>query len=187
MSELADPIRKLSKDKVPFNWGPEHQQAFIEMKKEIGSGLVLTYYNPRKQTTLQKDASVKGPGACLLQDDRPVYFASKALTNAQKGYVVIELESLAVAWEMEKFHYFLYASHFLLETDQKLLEAILSKSINQATPSLQRILIRNFAYHFTVKYIPGSTNQLADCLSKLGVQKYTIKLLKLHIHQITNQ
>ena len=67
-----------------------------------------------------------------------------------KGYVVIELESLAVAWAIEKFHHFLYASHFLLETDQKLLEAILYKSVNQATPRLQSILI-TFAYHFAVK------------------------------------
>ena len=114
---------------------------------------------------MQTDASVKGLGVCLLQDDRPASFASKVLTDAQKGYVAIELESLAVAWTMEKFHHFLYASQFLLESDQKLLEAILSKSINEATPPLQSILIITFAYHFTLKYIPGSTNQLVDCLS----------------------
>ena len=28
LSELANPIRELSKDKVPFNWGLEHQEAF---------------------------------------------------------------------------------------------------------------------------------------------------------------
>ena len=55
------------------------------------------YYNPKRQTTLQMDISIKGVGACLLQDVITVYFASKALTNAQKGYVAIELESLAVA------------------------------------------------------------------------------------------
>ena len=116
-----------------------------------------------------------------------MYLANRILTDALKGYVVIELESLAVAWAMEKFHHFLYASHFLLATDQKPLEAILSKSLNQATPKLQRTLIRTFAYHFTVKYIPGSTTQLADCLSQPGGQKDTIKLPKLHVHQITNQ
>ena len=63
-----------------------------------------------------------------------MYFASKALTDVWKGYVVIELDYLAVAWAVEKFHHFLYASHGLLETDQKPLEAILSKSLNQATP-----------------------------------------------------
>ena len=52
---------------------------------------------------------------------------------------------------------------------------------------MQWILIRTFANHFTVKYIPGSTSQLADCLSQLDGQKDTIKLPRLHIHQITNQ
>ena len=33
-----------------------------------------------------------------MQEQRPVYFMSKALTEAQQGYVVIEIESLAVAW-----------------------------------------------------------------------------------------
>ena len=48
----AEPIRELSKDKVPFNWGSKHQVAFTQMKKEIASVPVLTYYNPKKQTTL---------------------------------------------------------------------------------------------------------------------------------------
>ena len=60
---------------------------------------------------------MKGLGACLLQEEKPVYFASKALTDAQNSYVAIELEPLAVAWAMEKFHHFLYTSHFILETD----------------------------------------------------------------------
>ena len=120
---------------------------------------------------LQTDAIIKGFGVCLLQEEKPVYFASKVLTDAPKGHMVIALESLAVVWAMEKFHHFLYASHFILETDQKLLEAILSKSLNQATPRLQQIMIRTFAYHFTVRYVPGVTNQLADCLSRLGGQK----------------
>ena len=165
LSELAEPISELSKDEVPFNWGPEHQAAFKQMKKKIVRAPILTYYNPKKETILQTDASIKGLGACLLQDQKPVYFVSKALTETQQGYVAIEIESLAVAWVMEKFHHFLYASCFILETDQKPLEAILSKSLNQATPRLQRILIRTFPYNFTVCYIPGVTNQLADCLS----------------------
>ena len=120
---------------------------------------------------MQTDASIKGLGACLLQDQKLVYFASKALTEAHREYVAIELESLAVAWVMEKFHHFLYTNHFIIETDQKPLETILSKSINQATPRLQHILIRTFPYHFMVRYIPRLTIQLADCLFRLGSQK----------------
>ena len=143
----------MSKDKVPFDWGPEYLAGFTQMKQEISSVPVLAYYNPKKQTMLQTDASIKG--LCLFAArKKPVYFVCKDLRDAQKGYVAMDIESLAVALTMEKFHNFLYASHFILETDQKLLEAILSKSLNQATPRLQWILIRTFAYHFTVRYIP---------------------------------
>ena len=91
---------------------------------------ILAYYDPNKETILQTDASIKGLGACIMQQGKPVYFTSKALNETQKGYVVIKLESLVVVWFMEKLHHFLYGTHFILETDQKLLEVILLKSLN---------------------------------------------------------
>ena len=112
LSELVEPIRELSKEKIPLNWGLEHQEAFTMMKREIAKPPVLAYNSLKKQTILQIDTSIKGLGACFLQDERPVYFVSKASTEAPKGYVAIELESLTVEWAMEKFHHFLYASQF---------------------------------------------------------------------------
>ena len=88
---------------------------------------------------------------------------------------------------MEKFHHFLYGNHFILETDQKPLETILARSLNQATPRLQRILIRTFPYNFTVCYLPGLKNQLADCLSRVCGPKDSIKLPMLSVYQITSQ
>ena len=82
LSEIAEPIRDLAKDKMPFNWGPEHQSASTYMEQEIVSAPILAYYNPKKQTVLKTNASIKGLGACLLQE-KTVYFASKALTDAQ--------------------------------------------------------------------------------------------------------
>ena len=157
------------------------------LKKELVRAPVLMYYNPQKETILQMDASTKGLGACLLQDEKPIYFASKALTKMQRGYIAIKIESLAVAWAVEKFHHFFYGCHFILETDQKPLEAILSISLNQVTPRLQCILIRTLPYNFTVRYIPGLKNLLADCLSRLGNQEDTIKLPKLLVYQISHQ
>ena len=87
---------------------------------------------------------------------------------------------------METFHHFLCASHFILETDQKWLEAILSKGLNQATPRLQWILIKTFAYNFTVRYLPGIKISLLIVFSNLGGQKDSIKLPKLQAHQITS-
>ena len=107
ISELAEPIRDLCTDKLPFSWELEHDGAFQLIKKEIAAAPILAYYNPKKPTVLQMDASCRGLGACLLQNHKPVYFASRALSATQKEYVAIELESLAVAWAMERFHHFL--------------------------------------------------------------------------------
>ena len=84
MSELAEPVMELSKDKVPFNLGPEHQQAFIQMKKEISSAPVLAYYNPKKQTVLQTDAILKGLDAYLPKKKRLYILQEKFLQKPRK-------------------------------------------------------------------------------------------------------
>ena len=85
LSKNAEPIQELSKEKVPFNWGLEQDSAFHLIKKEIAAAPILAYYNPNKPTILQTNTSCKGLGACLLQNEKPVYFASRALTETQKG------------------------------------------------------------------------------------------------------
>ena len=84
LSEHGEPIRELSKEKVPFNWGPKHQAAFTQKKQEVSSALVLAYYNPKKQTMLQTDISIKDLVACLLQDEKPVYLQVKLLQMPRK-------------------------------------------------------------------------------------------------------
>ena len=39
-----------------------------------------------KETILQTDASKKGFGAVILQEEQPIYYASRALTSAEKNY-----------------------------------------------------------------------------------------------------
>ena len=94
LSELAEPIREFSKDKVPFNWGPEHQQAFTQIKKEISSVPVLAYYNPKKQTVLQTDASIKGLGACLFKMANLFILQAKTYLKLKKGMLLLKLNPL---------------------------------------------------------------------------------------------
>ena len=84
LSELVELIRKLSKDKVSFNWGPEHQAAFQQMNKEISCAPVLAYYNPKKQTMLQTDANIKGLGAFYLKKKSQFILQVKLLQNPKK-------------------------------------------------------------------------------------------------------
>ena len=96
ITELAEPLHDLTKKHARYVWGPEHSHAFDDIKKEIVQAPILKYYDPKKETVLQTDASIKGLRACSLQDGHPVYFASKSLQDAERGYVANELEALAV-------------------------------------------------------------------------------------------
>ena len=100
--------------------------------------------------------------------------------------MAIEIESLAVAWAMEKFQHF----YMPVISSWKLTRNHLNLYYQRVKPSNSKITAdtaRTFAYHFTIRYVPGVINQLADCLLWLGSQKDTLKLPKLHIHQITSQ
>ena len=99
--------------------------AFEAIKKEITSAPYLKYYDPSKPLTLETDASLKGLGAILLEKE--------SFQLHQKAYVATELESLAVAWTIERFYNFLFCKRFQFETEQKPLENILTKILIQAT------------------------------------------------------
>ena len=81
------------KKHAPYAWGPDHSQAFDYIKKEIVQAPILQYYDLKKETVLQTDASIKSLGPCLLQDGHPIYFASKSWQDTECGYVAIELEA----------------------------------------------------------------------------------------------
>ena len=51
--------------------------------------------------TIQVDASQVGLGAALLQNGKPIAFASKALTETECRYANIEREMLAVVFGAE--------------------------------------------------------------------------------------
>ena len=48
LPELSEPIRELSKERVPFNWGLEYREAFNVIKKELIKAPKLAYHNPNK-------------------------------------------------------------------------------------------------------------------------------------------
>ena len=110
-----------------------------------------------------------------------MYFSSKSLTTEQQNYVAIEL----VSWVVQKFHHYLYGTSFKQQTDQRPLQAIFSKSLVEATPWMQRLLLPTIPHEMTVEYIKGETNFIADCLSRAPVAKDTTKLLILQVNQIT--
>ncbi|MCP4978636.1 MAG: hypothetical protein GY931_21015, partial [Maribacter sp.] len=119
---LTEPLLKRTRKNAQFSWDKECQIGFDELKKRIVSPEVLIPFNPNNPTFLTTDASDVGLGAVLSQDcdgtDRPIAFASKTLSSAERNYPAPERETLECVWAMEHFNHFLFGRKFTLRTDQ---------------------------------------------------------------------
>ena len=67
----------------------------------VVSDTTLRYFHPLLPVTIQVNASQVGVGAALLQDNKPIAFASKALTNAEHRYANIERDASSCLWSGE--------------------------------------------------------------------------------------
>ena len=167
LSQNTAILRELLKKDAEFQWTEMHQKAFELVKASICKETTLAYFDRDKETTIQVDASGRGLGAVLLQDKKPIAYASKSLTDAEKRYANIERELLAVVFGAERFHTYVYGKHFKVESDHKPLEMIQLKNLTAAPPRLQRMLLRIQNYDMTIEYRPGKELLLADGLSRL--------------------
>ena len=85
MAELSAPLRKLVEKNTAWRWEKEQEDSFQQLKRMATSALVLSYYDPKKPVTLSVGAISKGLRAVLYQEDKPVAYASRALTPTQKN------------------------------------------------------------------------------------------------------
>ncbi|XP_011670764.1 uncharacterized protein K02A2.6-like [Strongylocentrotus purpuratus] len=166
LSAQTASLRGLLKQDAEFQWTPTHQSAFNDLRDKVCHDATRAYFDVNKPTVLQVDASLQGLGATLLQDEKGIAFASKALSDAETRYANIERELLAVVFGCERFHIFLYGKSFIVETDHKPLEMIQHKHLAAAPPRLQRMLLRLQPYKLTIVYKPGKDVPVADCLSR---------------------
>lgn len=170
MSSITAPLRELTKNDVPFEWKTEHEEAFNELKSIIKSKPVLAYYDLKKTCVIQTDASKDGLGCCLMQNDHPIAYASRALTQTEQRYAQIEKELLAVVFAVERFHQFVYGQKFKVLSDHKPLVSITKKDFSKVSVRLQRMLLRLLKYDMEIEYLPGKEMHVADALSRNYIQ-----------------
>ncbi|GBN15688.1 Retrovirus-related Pol polyprotein from transposon 412 [Araneus ventricosus] len=97
------PLRKLLRKNQKFYWNKECQQAFLKLKEEISSDRVLVPFDPELPVTLVTDATPVGVAAVLSHIvgnvEKPVAFASRSLTEAERNYSQLDREALAIILE----------------------------------------------------------------------------------------
>ncbi|MCG7876437.1 MAG: RNase H-like domain-containing protein [Candidatus Thiodiazotropha endolucinida] len=190
MSQITEPIRMLLRQDVEFEWNSEQEVAFKKVKDILTSDPVLKYFDVSKPVTISCDASQSGLGAVLLQDNKPVAYASRSMTDAETRYAQIEKELLAVLFGMERFHQYTYGKEVSVECDHKPIESIVKKPLASSPPRLQRMLLRLQKYNYTVRYKPGSEMHVPDMLSRAyineTVDKELEEALRCHVHLVVS-
>ena len=154
---MSEPLRQLlCKDTTWLRTDPQ-QRAFEQIKTALTPAEVLACYDPSRPTIIAADASLNGIGAVLLQvqDDgnrRPISYASRSLSDAEKRYAVIEKEALAGVWACEKFSEYVVGMNFVLETDHKPLQTLFNTTeFSKTPPRIQRFRLRLMRFSVTVQ------------------------------------
>ncbi len=173
LARASEPLRGLLSTKNSWVWTANHETAFRETKKVLAKAPILAHYDVSKPTKLRTDGSLlNGIAAILYQQHgdqwKPIEFASRYLSDAEKNYHNIEIEMLAVTWGCEKMSKYLHGLHnFVVQTDHKPLIPILNyKPLAEMTPRIQRMRMRLLKFNLAAEYVKGKNLADADALSR---------------------
>ena len=111
-ASISSPLWDLTKKGAKWKWGNQEKKAFCQIKDRLIQALVMAYFRQGAKTKVTIDASPVGVGALLEQKQedgsyRPIYYASRKLSEVERRYSQFEREALAVRWSCEKFYIFI--------------------------------------------------------------------------------
>ncbi|GKB66586.1 putative reverse transcriptase domain-containing protein [Tanacetum coccineum] len=110
------------------------------------------------------DASHKGLGAVLMQNEKVIAYSSRQLKIYEKNYTTHDLELRAVVFALKTWRHYLYGTRCTVFTDHKSLQHILDqKELNMRQRHWLELLSD---YDCDIRYHPGKANVVADALSR---------------------
>ena len=123
---LAAPLVALTKKGTKFHWSTEHLESFLLLRDLLCQAPSRAYPRFDHPFVLQTDALDLGLGAVLTQtyhdgSECVISYASRPLTECEKGYSATEKEALAVVFATDYYRVYLLGRHFTLITDHSAL------------------------------------------------------------------
>ncbi|GJZ08512.1 putative reverse transcriptase domain-containing protein [Tanacetum coccineum] len=110
------------------------------------------------------DASHKGLGMVLMQNEKVIAYASCQLKIHEKNYKTHDLELGAVVFALKMWRHYLYDTKCVVFIDHKNLQHILDqKELNMRQCQWLELLSN---YDCEIRYHPGKANVVADALSR---------------------
>nr|GEX06878.1 DNA-directed DNA polymerase [Tanacetum cinerariifolium] len=168
-SKIARPMTRLLEKDTPFFFSKEYVEAFQTLKRKLTEAPILIAPDWDMPFELMCDASDFAIGAVLGQHQekhfRPIYYASKTMTEAESNYTTTKNEMLAVVYAFEKFRSYLIMNKSIVYTDHSALKYLFLKKDSKARLLRWVLLLQEFT--FKVIDTKGTENLAADHLSRL--------------------
>jgi hypothetical protein len=95
-SRIAKPMTELLKKGIKFSWNEKCDEAFHTLRAHLTTAPVLAQLDPSRSFDVYCDASRTGLGCVLMQDNRMIAYASRALRAHEQNYPTHDLELAAV-------------------------------------------------------------------------------------------
>jgi hypothetical protein len=148
------------------------QQAFDGLKQRLCSAPVLSLPNLQQPFETETDASNYVVGTVLTQHDHPMAYHSETLSDVVRKYPTYDKKMYSIVQAYCQCRHYILGRETVIHTDHKPLQFM------QTQGKLQNDLHQKWStylqqFHLNIKYTIGSTNYIADWLSRLPVATLT--------------
>jgi hypothetical protein len=170
-ASVAAPLTDLLSPKRKYLWTEQCQQSFDKIKSILMSEPVLIAPNHDREFKLAVDASERGVGSVLFQEDtegvdHPVCYYSKKFNKHQKNYSTIEKETLALILSLEHFEVYVKYTKYPVQVYTDHNPLVFLDRMKNKNQRIMRWALTVQEYCLKISHIKGKDNVIADALSR---------------------
>jgi hypothetical protein len=166
-------MTELLKKEVKYRWNDKCDDAFHTLRKHLTTAPVLAQPDNIQPFDVCCDASRTGLCCVLMQNNRVIAYASRALQNHEQNYPTHNLELAAVVHALKIWRHHLMGAKCNIYTEHKSLKYIFTQADLNMRQRRWLELIKD--YDLEVYYHPGKVWQNQPELHQL---KYASPLLR---------
>ena len=167
-ASVARPLHQLTEKTKEFDWTPEAQPAFEQLKDCLPSSPILAFPSKKEPFILHTDASELANSAVLSQVqhglERVFCYALKAFYKAQSHYSTTKLEFLFLVNYTKHFKHYLLGRQFKIITDHRALQWL--DTFKEPDTLTACWLEERAAFDNEIEHRSGKSIGHADCMSR---------------------
>jgi len=161
---IASPLTQLLRKDRQFDWTPDCEASFQELKQRLVSAPILTIPEGNEGHVVYSDASMQGLGCVLMQNRKLVAYASRQLKPHELNYPTHDLELAAVIFTLKIWTHYLYGARCEVYIDHKSLKYIFTQKELNLRQRRWLELLKD--YTLEIKYHSGKANVITNALSR---------------------